>query len=48
MFEPWQSFAIDDASYNGICDEHIECVANSLLSTSAVVLYGLETRDEKP
>lgn len=32
MFEPWQLAAIDQAGYNGIRDEHIEEVANSLLS----------------
>ena len=33
MFAPWQLAAIDDAGYNGISDEHIERVAQSLLST---------------
>ena len=33
MFEPWQLAAIDDAGYNGIRDEHIERVAESLLLT---------------
>lgn len=33
MFEPWQLAAIDDAGYNGIRDEHIERVVNSLLAT---------------
>lgn len=33
MFEPWQLAAIDDAGYNGIRDEHIDRVAESLLST---------------
>ena len=33
MFKPWQLAAIDDAGYNGIRDEHIEKVAESLLST---------------
>lgn len=33
MFEPWQLAAIDDAGYNSIRDEHIERVAESLLST---------------
>lgn len=32
MFEPWQLAAIDQAGYNGIRDEHIEKIANSLLS----------------
>lgn len=34
MFEPWQLAAMDDAGYNGIRDEHIDRVANSLLATS--------------
>ena len=33
MFEPWQLAAIDDAGYNGIRDEHIDRVAESLLTT---------------
>lgn len=33
MFEPWQLGMIDEAGYNGIRDEHIEKVADSLLST---------------
>lgn len=33
MFEPWQLAAMDDAGYNGIRDEHIDRVAESLLST---------------
>ena len=33
MFEPWQLAAIDDAGYNGIREEHIKKVANSLLTT---------------
>lgn len=33
MFEPWQLGVIDDAGYNGIREEHIQKVANSLLST---------------
>lgn len=33
MFEPWQLAAIDDAGYNGIRDELIDRVANSLLSS---------------
>lgn len=33
MFEPWQLAMIDEAGYNGIRDEHIEKVANSLLSS---------------
>lgn len=32
MFEPWQLAMIDDAGYNGIRDEHVEAVANSMLS----------------
>lgn len=33
MFKPWQLAAIDDAGYNGIQDEHIDRVAESLLAT---------------
>lgn len=33
MFEPWQLAMIDDAGYNGIRDEHIDRVAESLLAT---------------
>lgn len=33
MFKPWQLAAMDDAGYNGIRDEHIERVAEALLST---------------
>lgn len=33
MFEPWQLGVIDNAGYNGIREEHIQKVANSLLST---------------
>ena len=33
MFEPWQLAAMDDACYTGIRDEHIDRVAESLLST---------------
>ena len=33
MFKAWQLAAIDGAGYNGICDEHIERVASSLLFT---------------
>lgn len=33
MFEPWQLAAIDDAGYNGISDDHIDRLAESLLST---------------
>ncbi len=33
MFEPWELAMIDEAGYNGIRDEHIERVAESLLST---------------
>lgn len=33
MFEPWQLAMIDDAGYNGIRDEHVDCVAESLLAT---------------
>ena len=30
-YEPWMLAAIDEAGYNGICDEHIERVAKKLL-----------------
>ena len=33
MFEPWKLELIDEAGYNGIRDEHIDHVADSLLST---------------
>lgn len=33
MFEPWQLGLIDEAGYNGIRDEHIDRVTESLLST---------------
>ena len=33
MFKPWQLAVIDDAGYNGIRDEHIDRVAQSLLAT---------------
>ena len=33
MFEPWQLGLIDEAGYNGIREEHIERVADSLLAT---------------
>lgn len=33
MFEPWQLGVLDEAGYNGIRDELIERVAESLLST---------------
>lgn len=33
MFEPWQLAMIDDAGYNGIRDEHINRVSESLLSS---------------
>ena len=32
MFKPWQLAAMDDAGYNGIRDEHIDRVAESLLA----------------
>ena len=32
MFNAWQLNAIDETGYNGIRDEHIEKVAESLLS----------------
>lgn len=33
MFEPWQLAAIDEAGYNGIRDDHINRVVQSLFST---------------
>ena len=33
MFEPWQLAIIDEAGYNGIRDDHINKVAESLRST---------------
>ena len=33
VFEPWQLAMLDDAGYNGIRDEHIDRVAESLLAT---------------
>ena len=33
MFNPWQLAMMDGAGYNGIRDEHIDCVAESLLAT---------------
>ena len=33
MFKPWQLALIDEAGYNGIREEHIQRVAESLLST---------------
>ena len=36
MFEPWQLAAIDDAGYNGICDKHIDRVAESLFPTGLI------------
>lgn len=33
MFEPWQLAAMDEAGYNGIREEHIERLADSLRST---------------
>lgn len=32
-FAPWELAAIDQAGYNGIRDEHIDAVAEKLLST---------------
>ena len=32
LFEPWMLAAMDDAGYNGIRDEHIDAVAEELLS----------------
>lgn len=33
MFKPWQLAAMDDSGYNGIREEHIERLADSLRST---------------
>lgn len=33
MFEPWQLALIDQAGFNGIREEHIQAVANSLRLT---------------
>lgn len=33
MFEAWQLAMIDEAGYNGIRDEHLDKVADSLLLT---------------
>ena len=38
MFEPWQLGMIDDAGYNGIRDEHIDKVAESLLATGMTIV----------
>ncbi len=38
MFEAWQLAAIDEAGYNGIRDEHIEKVANSLSAAGVTEL----------
>jgi hypothetical protein len=40
MFEPWQLAMMDDAGYNGIRDEHIDRVAESLLATGLVEMAG--------
>lgn len=34
MFKPWHLAIIDHAGYNGIRDEHINCVAKSFFATS--------------
>ena len=34
MFEPWQLAMIDEAGYNGIRDEHIDKIAESILSSA--------------
>lgn len=34
MFKPWELAAIDQAGYNGIRQNHIERLANSLRSTN--------------
>ncbi len=33
MFEPWQLGMIDEAGYNGLREEHLKKVAQSLLAT---------------
>ena len=33
MFKPWQLALIDEAGYNGMREEHIQRVAESLLAT---------------
>ena len=33
MFEPWMLAAIDNAGYNGICDEHLDRVADEIYKT---------------
>ena len=33
VFEPWQLAMMDQAGYNGIRDEHVDRVAQSLLAT---------------
>lgn len=33
FYKPWELAAIDQAGYNGIRDEHIEAVADTLLRT---------------
>lgn len=38
MFEPWQLGMIDEAGYNGIRDEHIDMVAESLSSAGMTVI----------
>ena len=44
MFEPWQLGMIDEAGYNGIRDEHIEKVADSLLSTGLTELTEVHSK----
>lgn len=38
MLEPWQLAMIDEAGYNGIQDEHIGRVADSLISAGLTVI----------
>ena len=37
MIETWQLGMLDEAGYNGIRDDHIERIAESLLSTGMTV-----------
>lgn len=36
MFEPWQLGMLDEAGYNGIRDEHIEKISESLRSEGLI------------
>lgn len=37
-FKPWMLGAIDEAGYNGICDEHLSRVAEKLLATGQTTI----------